>query len=103
MPFLLVLDRSTDLWDVAWNLLRIGYDLPVGWLAGGFAAWRISGQPIETLPQWSVFDLKDRLQAERDLLVLDVRQPGEWDDGHVPGALHISGGELPQRIDDVAS
>lgn len=100
-PVLLVLDRPADLWEITWHLLRIGYDLPAGWLAGGFTAWRTSGQPIETVPQWSVFDLHDRMQTERDLLVLDVRQPGEWQGGHVPHALHITGGELPERIDEV--
>jgi hydroxyacylglutathione hydrolase len=31
----LVLDSPADLWPVTWDLLRIGYELPVGWLAGG--------------------------------------------------------------------
>jgi len=32
---------------------------------------------------------------------LDVRQPGEWNAGHIEGAMHITGAELPRRIDEV--
>lgn len=36
--------------------------------------------------------------AVRDgALLLDVREPEEWDAGHAPGALHIPLGQLPQR------
>jgi hydroxyacylglutathione hydrolase len=100
-PYLLVLERAEQLWDVCWELLRIGYDLPAGWLAGGMMRWRTAALPIATLPQWTVWDLNDRMTSERDLFVLDVRQPAEWAAGHVPGAHHISGGELPARLDDV--
>jgi molybdopterin/thiamine biosynthesis adenylyltransferase/rhodanese-related sulfurtransferase len=31
-------------------------------------------------------------------VVVDVREPVEWNAGHVPGALHIPLGELPARI-----
>lgn len=101
VPILLVCDRGSDMWEVVWELLRIGYDLPAGWLAGGMAAWRTDGRPIEVLPQWSVFDLQARLDSDDSLTVLDVRQPNEWQDGHMHRAMHISGGELPQQIDEL--
>jgi hydroxyacylglutathione hydrolase len=100
-PVLLVLDRPGDLWDVCWHLLRIGYDLPVGWLAGGMMAWRISGREIDRVAQWTVDELHRRKESGAGLFVLDVRQPNEWRNGHVPGAHHISGGELEQRLDEV--
>ena len=34
--------------------------------------------------------------------VLDVRQPLEWADGHVPGAAHIHIAELPTRLGELA-
>jgi len=43
-PPLLVLDGPDDLWEACWHLLRIGYDLPQGWLAGGMMDWRTSGR-----------------------------------------------------------
>jgi hydroxyacylglutathione hydrolase len=98
VPMLLILDRASDLWEITWHLLRIGYDLPAGWLAGGVAAWRTEGRPAEMLPQWSVFQLQARLDFDQNLKVLDVRQPNEWQDGHMPRAMYISRGELPQRI-----
>lgn len=97
---LLVLDRPDDLWEATWQLLRIGYDIPVGWLAGGMFAWRTAAKPLETTPQISVRDLRNRLD---DLHVLDVRQPGEWAEGHIRGAQFITGAELPQRFDEVPS
>lgn len=97
---LLVLDRPSDLWEVAWQLLRIGYSLPVGWLAGGMTTWAMQAQPLESIPQITVHDLKTRLEAN-EVAVLDVRQPAEWADGHIPGASFITGAELPSRLDEV--
>ncbi len=98
---LLVLERAAELWEACWQLLRIGYDLPLGWLAGGMFAWRTAARPLSTLPQWTVADLRDHLGRERHLVVLDVRQPAEWTGGHIERAVHISGGELPRRLDEV--
>ena len=98
---LLVVDQPGDLWDLYWQLLRIGYELPEGWLAGGMLAWRTTGRDIEILPQWTVHDLRRAMERDRDLMVLDVRQPAEWSAGHIPDAIHISGGELPQRVQEV--
>jgi hydroxyacylglutathione hydrolase len=96
----LVLDSPADLWPVTWDLLRIGYDLPVGWLAGGLLAWRTAALDLERLPQITVHELRRHLEAG-DVDLLDVRQPDEWAGGHVEGATFITGGELPQRLDDV--
>ncbi|HXV78797.1 MAG TPA: MBL fold metallo-hydrolase [Candidatus Binatia bacterium] len=98
---ILVLDHSRDLWEACWQLLRIGYDLPKGWLSGGMMAWRTAAKPIETLPQWTVWQLHELLEKNPEAIVLDVRQPAEWNAGHIKGALHVTGAELPSRIDDI--
>jgi hydroxyacylglutathione hydrolase len=64
-------------------------------------AWRTAAQPVETLPQWTAWQLYDRLKKDPELIVLDVRQPGEWRAGRIEGALHITGAEIPGRINDV--
>jgi len=46
----------------------------------------------------------DAAQA-RDLdghLFVDVREPDEWDEGHIPGAVHIPRGYLESRIEAAA-
>jgi hydroxyacylglutathione hydrolase len=100
-PILLVLENPSDLWAVCWELLRIGYGVPAGWLAGGMFGWRTAGKPIEMMSQIDVWQLRERLQSGDDGLVLDVRQPKEWNSGHIAGAVHITGAELPKRIDEV--
>jgi sulfur-carrier protein adenylyltransferase/sulfurtransferase len=39
---------------------------------------------------------------ERDPLVVDVREQDEWDEGHIPGAVHIPRGFLESRIERAA-
>lgn len=51
-----------------------------------------------TMPQWSAADLDDVLATS---LVLDVRSRGEFDRGHLDGALHIPHTELRGRVDEV--
>src|SRR6478736_3915219 len=35
-------------------------------------------------------------------LVLDVREQNEWDEGHIPGAVHVPRGNLESRVERVA-
>ncbi|HMK56920.1 MAG TPA: MBL fold metallo-hydrolase [Dissulfurispiraceae bacterium] len=100
-PYMLVLQRSQDLWDVCRALLRIGYGLPTGWLAGGMHEWRSSGKDIEIIRQWTVRDLSNEIKRQEDLFVLDVRQPKEWAAGHIDGAVHITGAEVSDRLGEI--
>ncbi len=43
----------------------------------------------------------EEANARTDLHVLDVREPAEWDAGHIAGAQHIPLGELRSRLADV--
>jgi rhodanese-related sulfurtransferase len=36
-------------------------------------------------------------------VLLDVRENDEWAAGHAPGAVHVPMGQVPQRIDELAS
>jgi hydroxyacylglutathione hydrolase len=100
-PLILVLEQPEHLWEVCWQLLRIGYDLPRGWLAGGMLAWRTAAMPIDVLPQWTLWQLQQALERSVPPLVLDVRQPGEWNAGHIRQARHITGAEIARRADEI--
>ncbi|HEX2236348.1 MAG TPA: MBL fold metallo-hydrolase [Actinomycetota bacterium] len=99
-PVLLVLDAPGQLWEVVWQMLRIGYNPPVGWLAGGMRAWATSGRASERLGEVSAPDLH-RLLAAGEVELLDVRQPAEWAAGHVEGATFVTGAEVPSRPEAV--
>jgi adenylyltransferase/sulfurtransferase len=47
--------------------------------------------------QLSATDLQAALAHGTPLVLVDVREPDEWAEGHLPGARHIPLGELPQR------
>lgn len=46
-------------------------------------------------------EVKEKLDDEADVQIVDIRQPNEYEDGHIPGAINIPMGELPSRIDDL--
>lgn len=35
----------------------------------------------------------------KDVVFLDVREPNEWNLGHVPGAVHIPRGQLENKVE----
>lgn len=97
---LMVLRDPSELWEATWQLLRVGYAPPVGWLSGGMHSWRAAAKPLDSTRQMTVQELQKQLSS-KDLRVLDVRQPSEWAEGHVPGARFITGAELPQRFEEI--
>lgn len=54
------------------------------------------------VPEVQVPDLAERLGAGDAPLVIDVREQSEWDEGHIPGAVHIPRSFLESRIAGVA-
>jgi hydroxyacylglutathione hydrolase len=96
-PIALVLPRDSDLPEVLYQFLRVGFTRFAGCLKGGMEAWATAGLPVQGLAQLPVQELNKRLQSH-DLQLLDVRTPGEWDDGHLPGAQYRFLGELPEKL-----
>jgi adenylyltransferase/sulfurtransferase len=52
------------------------------------------------IPQLSVTDLKQRIDAGEDLFILDVREPFEYQIANIGGKL-IPQGEVPQRLNEI--
>jgi len=40
-------------------------------------------------------------EEQPDLVVLDVREPSEWDDGHIAGAINVPMGEAIERMKEI--
>jgi hydroxyacylglutathione hydrolase len=99
-PILLVLESDDDLETIVQLFVRTGYTKFGGYLVGGMKAWDAVGFPLERIGQMSVHELNDR---KSKLQVVDVRSPGEWRKGHVPGARHIFVPELQKRIAELDS
>jgi hydroxyacylglutathione hydrolase len=60
-----------------------------GLLAGGMTSWRQERHPVAQTERLTVEDLSERLAADPELQVLDVRERSEWDAGHIPGSAFM--------------
>jgi hydroxyacylglutathione hydrolase len=94
-PILLVLESDDDLEQILRLFVRTGYTKFAGYLVGGMKAWDAAGYPLERIGQMSVHELNERKSS---LQIVDVRSPGEWKKGHVPGAHDIFLPELRKRL-----
>jgi len=94
----LVAGGPTDLTRAAQALGRIGLDEIAGYLQWGMTDWRSQGLPVARVPQITVHELATMREERPELVVVDVREPFEWDEGHIEGALHLPMGEAVRRI-----
>jgi hydroxyacylglutathione hydrolase len=87
-PVVIVTDDESKVDEAVIRLARVGIENVKGYLAGGMAAWRRAGLGVSAIAQISVDDLSDLLNSQKDLQVIDVRQPVEYGAGHVPSAVN---------------
>jgi len=100
-PVVLVVSSPTDVDRAVQGLSRIGLDTIAGHLQWGMTEWKSQGLPVERVPQITVHDLATMKDERPDLVVIDVREPFEWDEGHIDGALHLPMSEALARKDIV--
>lgn len=99
-PIAIVLPPGGDAQEVVAWLVRVGLVHFAAVLDGGMDAWVQAGEPFETLDQMSVHQLHEQMTST-DLMVIDVRQPSEWDQGHLPGARYMFLPEIPKRMTEL--
>lgn len=49
----------------------------------------------------SISDLKNQLMQRQDLVLLDVREPADYQGAHIPGAINLPRGLLELDIDEM--
>jgi len=83
---LLVTDEGREE-EVITRLARVGYDYTIGYLEGGFEAWKAARKDVDKISSISA-DQFSQEYKEKKAEVLDVRKPGEYLSEHVEGALN---------------
>ena len=106
VPVVLLLANPSEYEKVVYSLARVGYDNVIGYLAEGLDVWERMGLPL------TAGDIKDVEPTELHQIiqnctngdcpvVVDVREPWEYRQGHVPGAVLIPLGQLSSRLGEL--
>ena len=78
---LLVCDEGREE-EVVTRLARVGYDHTIGYLKGGFAAWKQAGKEIDQIQSVDA-DLLAAILEKQPVDILDVRKKSEYLSEHI--------------------
>lgn len=71
------------------RLARVGYDNAIGYLEGGFEAWKASGAEIDAIKTISLEELAAAYEQDKEIHIMDVRKPSEWSAEHIESSVNI--------------
>ncbi|MGI9138209.1 MAG: MBL fold metallo-hydrolase [Sediminibacterium sp.] len=75
--------------EIITRLARVGYDFTIGFLEGGFEAWKQSGKEIDQIKSISVDELAFLQKQDKSVAILDVRKASEYKSEHVKGTINL--------------
>lgn len=99
-PMILLLSDASEYQRVVYSLARVGYENVVGYIAEGLDVWQRLGLPLTAgdVKDIEPKELQDLLQSDARPVVVDVREPWEYKQGHVPGAILMPLGQLASLV-----
>jgi rhodanese-related sulfurtransferase len=71
------------------RLARVGFSRIAGYLKGGIEAWRAAGEELDIIIDVEADELAMDIPFDENLVVVDVRRPTEYADGHVKDAVNL--------------
>lgn len=74
--------------EVVTRLARVGYDHAIGYLKGGFNAWKAANKEVDSITSISVQQLAKAQKANPEINILDVRKGSEHLSEHIVGATN---------------
>ncbi len=75
--------------EIITRLARVGYDFTIGFLAGGFEAWKQSGKEIDQIKSISADELATIQKQDAGINILDVRKASEYKSEYVKGTINV--------------
>ena len=97
---LLIVDEGREE-EIVTRLARVGYDNTIGYLKGGFEAWKKAGKETDAIESISVDELAKRMEENPDLNILDVRKKSEHFSEHVLDSENIALDYINEHIAEV--
>jgi len=76
------------------RLARVGFSKMAGYLEGGMEAWKAAGETLDMIIDVEADELAMDLPFDENLLVVDVRRPAEFAEGHVKDAVNLPLNEM---------
>jgi len=76
------------------RLARVGFDKISGYLDGGYEAWKKAGEEVDMIINVEPDELAMDLPFDENLIVVDVRKPTEFAEGHIGEAMNLPLDEL---------
>jgi hydroxyacylglutathione hydrolase len=103
LPLVLLVTNEADYRKAILSLARVGYENVIGYLEGGLQSWEAYGLPVTSgdIEDVQPTDLQAMLNNGAQPIVVDVREPWEYQMGHVAGSKLIPLGELASRINEL--
>jgi hydroxyacylglutathione hydrolase len=103
LPLILLVEDEPAYRKVVLSLARVGVENVVGYLPEGIDGWEALGLPVMSgdIQDVSPAELDTLLKSPEKPLLIDVREPWEYLRGHIPGAVLIPLGELPNRVQEL--
>ena len=101
-PIVLVTEPGKEKESII-RLARVGFDKMIGYLENGFDAWKNAGEKIDMIIDIEADELIMDIPHDNNLVILDVRKPSEFSDGHLKNAVNIPLNELidPGNMSDI--
>ncbi len=69
--------------------------------AAATAAGEAKTIDVASLPRDVDVQTTAALREQPDVMILDVREQDEWDAGHIPGAVFMPMGQVPDRLSEI--
>ena len=53
---------------------------------------------LETIPEYDVHEVKNKIEQSQDFILVDVREDREWVQGNIPSSIHIGKGVIERDV-----
>jgi glyoxylase-like metal-dependent hydrolase (beta-lactamase superfamily II)/rhodanese-related sulfurtransferase len=87
-PIIIVTDKGKEK-EAIIRLARVGFNNVKGYVDGGIESWKKAGEEIDMIINIEADELAMDIPFDDRLVVLDVRKPTEFAEGHIKGAVNI--------------
>ena len=98
-PILLVVEKGEEE-EAITRLSRVGFDNTIGYLEGGFSAWKESGKQVDKVTSISAQQFENEIK-NNDSVIFDVRKKSEYNNERIDSAINTPLDVINNYLSDI--